>query len=104
MFGFGYPTYSFGLTLNLPIRSHSASADLADSLIRKKTDALTLRNQQQNVRLQVLQSITDLNSAKEQLKLAEKLREISQSNSDAMKKKYELGTELLPNVVRALRI
>jgi outer membrane protein TolC len=101
MFRFGYPTYSFGLTLNLPIRSHTASADLADSLIRKKTDALTLRNLQQSIRLQVLQAITDLNGAKEQLKLAEILREISQSNSDAMKKKYELGTELLPNVVRA---
>jgi outer membrane protein len=101
MFGFGFPTYSFGLTLNLPIRSHAASADLADALLRKKTDAFTLRNQQQNTRLQVLQAITDLNGAKEQLKLALKLREISQSNSDAMKKKYELGTELLPNVVRA---
>lgn len=101
LFGFGYPTYSFGLTLNLPIRSHSASADLADALIRKKTDTLTLRNQQQNTRLQVLQAITDVNGAKEQLKLAKTLEEISTSNRDAMKKKYELGTELLPNVVRA---
>lgn len=101
MFGLGYPTYQFGLTLNLPIRSHDASMNLADALVRKKTDALTLRNQQETARLNVLNAVTLLNSAKEQLKLAKILREISVSNLDAMNRKYALGTELIPNVVRA---
>jgi outer membrane protein TolC len=101
MFGFGYPIYSFGLTLNLPIKSHTAAMDLADSLVRKKTDALTLRNNQETARLNVLNAVTNLNGSKEQLKLAKTVRELSESNLDAMKKKYELGTEIIPNVTRA---
>ncbi len=31
VFGFGYPIYTFGLTLNLPIRNRSASANYADT-------------------------------------------------------------------------
>jgi len=101
MFGFGYPIYSFGLTLNLPIKSHTAAMDLADSLVRKKTDALTLRNTQEGARLAVLNAVTNLNGSKEQLKLAKTVRELSKSNLDAMNKKYELGSEIIPNVTRA---
>jgi outer membrane protein TolC len=101
MFGFGYPIYSFGLTLNLPIKSHTAAMDLADAMVRKKTDALTLRNSQETVRLNVLNAITNLEGSKEQLKLAKTVRELSQANLDAMNKKYELGTEIIPNVTRA---
>ena len=101
MFGFGYPIYGASLTLRLPIKSHTAAMDVADALVRKKNDALTLRNSQETVRLNVLTAITSLNGSKEQLKLAKTLREISQSNLDAMNKKYELGTEIIPNVTRA---
>src|ERR1700683_2822534 len=31
MFGFGYPIYTFGLTLNLPIKNRAASANYADT-------------------------------------------------------------------------
>jgi outer membrane protein TolC len=101
MFGFGYPVYGASLTLRLPIKSHAAAMDLADAVVRKKSDALALRNQQENVRLNVLNAITNLNGSKEQLKLATTLREISKSNLDAMNQKYTLGVEILPNVTRA---
>ena len=101
MFGFGFPVYGASLTLRLPIKSHAAAMDLADAVVRKKSDALALRNQQENVRLNVLNAITNLNGSKEQLKLATTLREISKSNLDAMNQKYTLGVEILPNVTRA---
>ena len=44
MFGFNYPTYSAGLTLQLPIRSRTASANMANALIQKKSDSLAVRN------------------------------------------------------------
>jgi len=101
MFGFGYPTYQASLTLQLPIRSRAASATMANALVQKKQDALTVRNQQQNVRLQVLNAVTSLEGAKEQLKLAITQRDFAKLNEDAEQEKYKLGTDINQNVVLA---
>jgi outer membrane protein len=101
MFGFGYPTYQAGLTLTLPIRNRTASANLANALIQKKTDALTIRNNQQNIRLQILSAVTALDGAKEQLKLANTQLGFAKLNMDAENEKYKLGTETNQNVIFA---
>jgi outer membrane protein TolC len=103
MFGFGYPTYRAGLTLTLPIRNRTASATMANALVSKKSDALTLRTQQQSVRLNVLNAITGLEGAKESLNLAVVQRDYSQKNADAMMEKYKLGAETNQNVIFAQR-
>jgi outer membrane protein TolC len=101
LFGFGYPTYQAGIVLQLPIRSRAASATMANALVQKKQDALTLRTQQQSIRLQVLNALTSLEGAKEQLKLAITQRDFSKQNLDAENEKYRLGTEINQNVIRA---
>jgi outer membrane protein len=101
MFGFGYPVYSFGLTLSLPIRSHRAAADMADALVQKRTDALTVRSVKQQVRLNVLNAMTSLNSSKASLKLALAAREFAQKNLDAENQKYQLGAEPMQFVLQA---
>ena len=103
MFGFGYPTYLGRLTLNLPIRSRTASMTMANSLISKKSDALTLRTTQQTVRLQTLTAVTNLQGYVEQLKLARVQRDIQQKNYEAEQEKYTLGTDTNQNVVIALQ-
>jgi outer membrane protein len=101
MFGFGYPTYQASLTLQLPIRSRAASAAMANAVVQKKSDALTVRNQQQNIRLQVLTAVTNLEGAKEQLKLAIIQRDFAKLNEEAEQEKYKLGTDINQNVVLA---
>jgi outer membrane protein TolC len=101
MFGFGYPTYQAGLTLTLPIRSRLASANMANAVVQKKTDALALRNQQQNIRLSILNAVTALEGAKEQLKLAIVQKDYADKNLDAENQKYKLGTETNQNVLQA---
>ncbi|MBS1854537.1 MAG: TolC family protein [Acidobacteria bacterium] len=101
MFGFGYSSYQLGLRLNFPLKSRAASADLADSLVRKKQDALTLRTTQQSIRLGVLNSVTNLESAKESVKLAKVALDFADKNLDAANKKYELGTGLQLDVATA---
>jgi outer membrane protein len=101
MFGFGYPTYQAGLVLTLPIRNRTASANMAIAQIQKKSDALAVRTQQQNVRLQVLNSVTALEGSKDQLKLANIQRDYAKLNQDAAEEKYKLGTETNQNVVFA---
>jgi outer membrane protein TolC len=103
MFGFGYPTYLGRLTLTLPIKSRTASMNMANSLVTKKTDALTLRTTQQNVRLQTLTSVVNLQGYVEQLKLARVQRDIQQKNYEAEQEKYTLGTDTNQNVVIALQ-
>jgi outer membrane protein len=101
MFGFGYPVYSFGLTLQLPIKSHAAAADMADALVAKRRDALTLRTTQQQVRLDVLTAMTNLESSKEGVKLALVAKGFAEKNLDAENQKYKLGTEQVQFVLQA---
>ncbi len=101
MFGFGFSSYQLGLRLTLPIRSRAASADMADAIVRKKQDALTLRTTQQSIRLSVLNAITNLESSKESVKLAKIALDYAEKNLDAANKKYELGTGLQLDVSNA---
>ena len=101
MFGFGFPTYGFGINLILPIKSHSASADMADAVSSRKRDTLNVRTAQQGIRLDILNAVVNLQGSVEQLKLAKLAREFAQKNLDAENKKYELGTEINQNVILA---
>jgi outer membrane protein TolC len=101
MFGFGYPTYAFGLNLSLPIRNHAATADMADALVQKKRDALTLRDSQQGVRLNVLNAVNNVESSKESLKLAIVARDFAAKYLDAENQKFQLGSEPMQFVLEA---
>ena len=103
MFGFGYPTYLGRLTLTLPIRSRTASMNLANAVVTKKNDALTLRNVQQNTRLNVLNAMSTVKGAIESLRLARTQEDLQHKNYDAEVLKYQLGTDINQNVVIALQ-
>jgi len=103
MFGLNNPTYSGSLNLTLPIRSRAASMNLANALVAKKTDALNLRNTQQNTRLNVLTAISTVNGAIDSLRLARIQEDLQHKNYDAEVEKYTLGTDTNQNVVIALQ-
>jgi outer membrane protein TolC len=101
MFGFGFPVYSFGLQLRLPIRNRRASADLADAMIQKRRDTLQLRNVEQQVRLETLQAVSQVEASKASVKLAAIAQDFAQKRLDAEQKKYELGTSQIFFVLQA---
>jgi outer membrane protein TolC len=101
LFGFGYPIYTFGLTLNLPIRNRTASANYADQLVSKKSDALNVRRTEQQVRLDVLNAISQTEAARNSVRLAKVAKDFSQKYLDAEQKKYELGTSQIFFVLQA---
>jgi outer membrane protein TolC len=101
MFGFGFPVYSFGLQLRLPIRNRRAAADLADAVIQKRRDTLTLRSIEQQVRLDVLNAVSQVESSKASVKLAGIAQDFAQKRLDAEQKKYELGTSQIFFVLQA---
>ena len=101
LFGFGFPVYGFGLRLRLPIKNRAASADMADALINKKRDALQARGAEQQIRLEVLQAVSQVESSKTAVDLAVKSRDFAQLRLDAENKKYELGTSQIFLVLSA---
>lgn len=101
MFGFGYPVWGFGLQLRLPIRNRTASADMADALVSKKRDMLAVRTVQQQVRLDILQAVSQVESSKASVKLAQVALDFANKRLDAEKKKYELGTSQIYFVLQA---
>ena len=101
MFGFGYPMYSFGLTLNLPIKNHLASADMADAMVAKKRDTLNVRTVRQQVRLDVLTAVSQVESSKDAMKLAVVAQDFSRKYMEAEQKKYELGNSTIFFVLQA---
>jgi len=95
LFGFGFPVYSFGLRLSLPIRDRAAFANLSDAQIRKHQDALQVRKVQQNIRLQVLNAVDDLEAVRAGMEQAEIAREFAEKRFAGEQKKYELGVTQL---------
>lgn len=92
LFGFGYPVYGFGLTLNLPIRDRRAAADYSDAVVNRRLDALKVRTTEQTVRLNVLNAISQVENTKAGVDLAKVALDLAQKRADAEQKKYDLGT------------
>ena len=101
MFGFSYSTYSFGLTLRLPLRDHNGTANLADALVTKRQDALLVRKAEQQVRQEVLNAVTNVESSKASVRLATVARDLALKTLEAEQKKYDLGASLLFYVLDA---
>ncbi len=91
LFGFNFPTYSFGLQLQLPLRNRRAAADLADAQIQKKRDLYTLRSIEQQVRLDALNAVAGVEQSKAAIHQAGVARDFAQKRLDAEQKKYDLG-------------
>lgn len=101
LFGFGYPVYSFGLQLRLPLKNRAASADLADAMVQKRRDTLAIRSLEQQVRLDVLQAVSQVESSKAAVKLAAIAVDFAQKRREAEQKRYDLGTVELFFVLQA---
>jgi outer membrane protein TolC len=101
LFGFGVPVYQFGLTLRFPIRDRRATADLANSLVQKRLDVLRERSASERIRLDVLTSVNNLESAKAGVKLAIVAADFAKKQVEAEQKKYDLGTNVMYFVLAA---
>ena len=91
LFEFGFPTYSVGITLELPVRNRRAAVDLANSVLEKKRNLYELRGLEQEIRLEVLNAITGVELSKTAIQQAAVALDFSQKRLDAEQKKYDLG-------------
>ncbi len=90
-FGFDFPTWQMGINLQLPLRDRRASADLADAVVNKRLNVLRERSLEQQVRQEVLNAITLVESSREGVKLAQIALDFAQKRVEADQKRYDLG-------------
>lgn len=88
---FNFSTFAFSLNLQLPIRDRAASANLADAVVNKRLNALRERNIEQQLRQEVLNAITQVESSREGVKLARIALDFAQKRVEADQKRYDLG-------------
>lgn len=91
LFQFAFPTYSVGVTLDLPLRNRRAAVDLANSALSKKRNMYQLRSLEQDIRLEVLNAITGVELSKAAIQQAAVALDFSQKRLDAEQQKYDLG-------------
>lgn len=91
VFAFDFPTYAMGLSLRLPLRDRAGNADLADAVLNKRLDTLRTRSLEQNIRLDVLNAVTRVESSRAGVRQSQITVNFSQQSLDAEQKRYDLG-------------
>jgi outer membrane protein TolC len=98
-----FPDYSFGVSLQFPIRNRAAQADAARALLERRQ----LRAQLQQTKNQVQQEVRNAEiaviQAKAQIEAAQKAVVLSQQTLDAEQKKFQLGESTVFLVIQAQR-
>ncbi|OLB41303.1 MAG: hypothetical protein AUH11_00110 [Acidobacteria bacterium 13_2_20CM_57_17] len=92
-FHFTYPTYGASLLLTLPVRRHSAQANLADALVGRRQDQYQERRTTQSIMLEVTNAVHSLEEAKLTMEAAKVAVNLAQESLHADERKYELGAE-----------
>jgi outer membrane protein len=95
LWGFSKPTYGFGLTLNFPIRSRQAQADMAAAQIAQKRDMYQERDLQQSITLEVRNAVNQLEQSKANIVGATAARDLAKKNEEAEQRKYDLGASTI---------
>jgi outer membrane protein TolC len=98
-----YPSYSAGLSLNIPLRNRAAQSDYVTSEIELRQNELGLQRQINQVRVDVQNAVIGLRQARARYDAAVEGRILSQQTFDGDKKKYDLGATTPYQVVQDQR-
>ena len=92
-FHFTYPAYGAALSLSLPLKSHSAEANLADAVVSRRRDQYQERRTNQNITLEITNAVHTLEEAKLTMEAAKVAVNLARESLHADERKYELGAE-----------
>ena len=95
-----YPSYSAGLSLNVPLRNRAAQADYVTTGLQMRQDQLQLQKQLNQVRVDVQNAVVGLQQARSRYDSAVKARVLQQQTLDADKKRYTLGASTVFQVIQ----
>lgn len=101
MFGFGYPTYEFGITLKYPFRNHQAQAAMGNALASKRADLYSDRLLHEQITLDVTNAVHALEESKLSMQASKVALDLAHKTLQADQHKYELGAETVFFVLEA---
>ena len=93
LFSFGYPGYGGTLTLQWPIKNHTAEAALGTALVARSHDQYNLRQTKEQIVNDVTLAIGQMEEARMALDAAQSSYDLAQKSLTADQRKYELGAE-----------
>jgi len=99
--GFSYPAYGFTLTLNLPIKNHSAEANLGNAMVQRRRSQYRVREQEEDIALQVATAVHQLEQARISLDASRVAYDLSRKSLEAEERKYQLGAQTIFFVLQA---
>jgi outer membrane protein TolC len=99
LFSRNFPNYSAGFNLTIPVRNRTARAQEATDELTYRQQQLALQRQENQVRVDVRNSLIGLQNARAQYEAAAKAVALQQQTLDAEQKKLELGASTIYNVI-----
>jgi outer membrane protein len=98
-----YPDYSFGLSLQIPIRNRQAQADAARAIVERHQLEAQLQKRKNEIAQQVRSANIAVIQAKAQIEAAREAVSFAQQTFDAEQKKFQLGESTVFLVIQAQR-
>lgn len=98
-----FPDYSFGVTLNIPLRNRGAQADMLREQLAVRQSEVRLQQQLNQVRVDVQNAVISLQQARARHQTSVKNRVLQEQTLDAEQKKYALGASTIFFVIQAQR-
>jgi len=103
LFGRNFPTYSIGLSLNIPLRNRAAQANIATASLNLRQSQLLVQRQTNQIRVDVNNATIALSQARAQYQAAGKGRVLQEQTLDADQKKLALGATTVYQVIQDQR-
>jgi outer membrane protein TolC len=99
LFSRNFPNYSAGFQLNMPIRNRAAQADLITDELNYRQSQIQDKQLQNNIKQNVINAQITLKQARAAYETAVQARKLQEQVLAGERRKYELGTSSILNVV-----
>jgi outer membrane protein len=98
-----FPNYSASISLTMPLRNRAAQADLVTDELNYRQSEIQDKQLRNNIKLNVLNAYTALRQSKAAYESAITARKLQDQTLAGVRRKYELGTSTITDVVVAQR-
>ena len=86
-----YPSYSFGVSLSIPIRNRQAQADAATALLQERQFRVQLQQKKNQAQQDVRNAVIAVTQARAQIDAAKEATELSKETLAGEQRKFQLG-------------
>jgi outer membrane protein len=103
IFARNFPNYSAAISLTMPLRNRAAQADLVTDELNYRQSEIQDKQLRNSIKLNVLNAYTALQQSKAAYESAITARKLQDQTLAGVRRKYELGTSTITDVVIAQR-